>query len=574
MTKKFGVATRGACFLAGLLFSCMLAARSDSSVLAGSRPSPGIGATVTICSSVTLNVPARHWIWVPKKHWVNGRRLIVRRHGRIVYIHVHTAYRRAKAGIRCVSDPVAARIAQPENIAGLAAGETVTGPVAVAGRPPAVAGIPQYGKILSASPGSWTESPTSYGYEWLRCDSLAAKCHPISGASAPTHLLASADVGSTLRVRVTASNAAGRSAPADSAPTAVVTDAAGIEHLEYVFGDGLISVYDAAHEYGLVNTIALPQTEEGIRGVSVAPASHLLFISYGGDGLNFNGSVLAYDLVAERVVWTTHLETGIDSGQVSPDGERLYMPTGENSPSGIWNVLGTTNGAVIGTIQGGAGAHNTVASSDGRHVYLGGRNYNYLDVYETNTGSVRSVGPLIGGVRPFTVNGSNTLAFTTATGFDGFQVSSVTTGHVLFTVSFGPVPSGFSFTAPSHGISISPDEKRLYVIDSVDKEVLAYDVSKVAEGVAPKQLGAVAVAGLSGTESPCAYDCGRDGWLQRSIDGRFVYVGDSGEVVETDTLKVVATLPALLNTRKSLEIDWSGGVPVASSERTGAGQVG
>jgi WD40 repeat protein len=577
MKTKMGLAKRGACFLAVLLFSGMLAAQSDSTVLAGSRPSPRIGGTVTICSTVTLKVRAGHWIWVPKKRRVNGRQLIVRRHGRIVYVRVHAAYRRAKDGIRCISDLLAVRIAQPENVAlsaGLAAGETVTGPQPVAGRPPAVSGIPQYGKILSASPGSWTESPTSYTYEWRRCDSLAAKCHPISGASAPTHLLASADVGSTLRVRVTASNAAGQSAPADSSPTAVVTDAAGIEHLEYVFDDGLISVYDADHDYGLVNTISLPQTEAGIRGVSVAPASHMLFISYGGDGVNFNGSVLAYDLVAERVVWTTHLETGIDSGQVSPDGKRLYMPTGENSPSGIWNVLDTTNGTVIGTIQGGAGAHNTVASSDGRYVYLGGRNYNYLDVYETNTGSVRSVGPLIGGVRPFTVNGSNTLAFTTATDFDGFQVSSVTTGHVLFTVSFGPVSSGFSFTAPSHGISMSPDEKQLYVVDSVDKEVLAYDVSKAAEGVAPTQLGAIPVAGLSGTESPCAYDCGRDGWLQRSIDGRFVYVGDSGEVVETGTLKVVATLPALLNTRKSLEIDWSGGVPVASSERTGTGQVG
>jgi hypothetical protein len=184
------------------------------------------------------------------------------------------------------------------------------------------------------------------------------------------------------------------------------------------------------------------------------------------------------------------------------------------------------------------------------------------------------VGPLAGGVRPFTVNGSNTLAFTTATHFDGFQVSSVSSGKVLFTVSFGPVPSGFSFSAPSHGISLSPDEKQLYVIDSVHKEVQAYDVSGVAAGMAPTPLGAIPVAGLSGTESLCAYDCGRGGWLQRSIDGRFVYVGDSGEILETATRRVIATLPTLPNTKKSLEIAWSGGVPVASSERTGVGKIG
>jgi hypothetical protein len=104
--------------------------------------------------------------------------------------------------------------------------------------------------------------------------------------------------------------------------------------------------------------------------------------------------------------------------------------------------------------------------------------------------------------------------------------------------------------------------------------VQAYDVSRVSEGVAPARLGGVAVRALIGAESPCAYDCGRDGWLQRSVDGRFIYVGDSGEVIEAATMKTIATLPALLDTRKSLEIDWSHGLPIASSERTGVGEFG
>jgi hypothetical protein len=344
-----------------------------------------------------------------------------------------------------------------------------------------------------------------------------------------------------------------------------------VRHFEYVFDDGTFYVYDMDSSQQLVQTISLPQTEAGVRGVTVAPASHLLFISYGGDSAGFYGSVLAYDLVTEQVVWTVHLNTGIDSGQVSPDGSRLYMPTGELTPSGLWNILDTSNGAVIGTIQGGSGAHNTIASNDGRYVYLGGREYNYLDVYDTTTGNVRGIGPLVDTVRPFTVNGSNTLAFTTATDFDGFQVSSITTGSVLFTVSFGAVPEGFAFTGPSHGASLSPDEKQLYVIDSPNKEVRVFDVSRVATGIAPIELAAIPVAGLSGTETPCAYDCGRGGWLQHSLDGRFVYVGDSGEVIDTATRQVLTTLPPLLNTKKTLEVDWAGGVPVATSGRTGVG---
>jgi hypothetical protein len=439
--------------------------------------------------------------------------------------------------------------------------------------PPTISGTAQEGKKLTAAPGSWSEEPTSYKYKWRRCNAQGAHCTVIKTATATTYTVQAADVGYTLRVYVIARNAAGRSKVARSAQTALVRDGVGTQHYEYVFLDGSISVYDVDRSFKLLKTISLPQTESGVRGVTVAPSSHLLFIAYGGDGNGYNGSVLAYNLVAERVVWTVHLNTGIDSGQVSPDGKRLYIPTGENTPSGIWNILDAANGAVVGTIQGGSGAHNTVVSKNGRYVYLGGRGYNYLDVYDTSNGTVRGVGPLVGTVRPFTVNGSNTLAFTTATEFDGFQVSSIATGKPLFTVSFGAVPKGFAFSGPSHGISLSPDEKQLYVIDSPNKKVRVYDVSRVAEGIAPTQLGAISVAGLSGAETPCAYDCGRGGWLQRSVDGRLVYVGDSGEVIETATRKVIATLPTLLNTKKSLEVDWAGGVPVATSNRTGVGEL-
>jgi WD40 repeat protein len=330
------------------------------------------------------------------------------------------------------------------------------------------------------------------------------------------------------------------------------------------------------HEYKRLKTISLPQTKAEVRGVMAAPSTHLLFITFGGDGPangSGNGSVLAYDLVQEKVVWEVKLSTGIDSAAISPDGSKLYIPSGENTSTGIWNILSASNGGLIGTIQGPSGAHNTVASNDGRFVYLGGRSFNFLDAYEPATGKIKKIGPLTATVRPFTVNGSNTLSFTTATGFDGFQVSSITTGKVLFTTSFGAVPKVFPFTTPSHGVSLSPDERELSVIDAVHKEVQVWDVSKVKEGIAPTRIGVIPVAGLTGEESPCTYDCTRGGWLQRSVDGKLLFVGDSGEVIETATRKVLTTLPTLAQTKKSIEVDWQNGVPIATSGRSGVGGV-
>ena len=63
------------------------------------------------------------------------------------------------------------------------------------------------------------------------------------------------------------------------------------------------------------------------------------------------------------------------------------------------------------------------------------------------------------------------------------------------------------------------------------------------------------------------------GWLQHSRDGRYVYVGDSGDVIDTKTLTIVGFLPTLLRSRELLEIDWRGDRVVGTTSRTGLGYV-
>jgi len=85
-----------------------------------------------------------------------------------------------------------------------------------------VSGTLEDGKSITATTGSWTGSaPISYAAQWRRCDSTGSSCVDIAGATAFTYGLTSADVGSALRVVVTATNDGG-SSTATSAATAVV----------------------------------------------------------------------------------------------------------------------------------------------------------------------------------------------------------------------------------------------------------------------------------------------------------------------------------------------------------------
>ena len=89
---------------------------------------------------------------------------------------------------------------------------------------PVISGSTSVTGVLTASTGTWSNSPTGYAYKWQRCDAAGSACSDVPGATAQTYGLTAADVGSTMRVAVTASSSGGAST-ALSAQTAVVSAA-------------------------------------------------------------------------------------------------------------------------------------------------------------------------------------------------------------------------------------------------------------------------------------------------------------------------------------------------------------
>jgi chitodextrinase len=171
---------------------------------------------------------------------------------------------------------------------------------------PAISGATTVGSTLSATQGAWSGNPTSYGYQWRRCDGTGNTCSDISGAGTSTYTLTGADQASTLRVAVTATNTNG-SSTVSSLPTAVI--AAGVQAPTTPACDFTLSAGQSLPAASAGQTICLHggTYSGGISyGSSGAAGSPITIKSYpgetalisgpsGGTALKLNGSYVKLD---------------------------------------------------------------------------------------------------------------------------------------------------------------------------------------------------------------------------------------------------------------------------------------
>ncbi|MGD0196594.1 MAG: hypothetical protein ABSC56_01625 [Solirubrobacteraceae bacterium] len=98
----------------------------------------------------------------------------------------------------------------------------VVPPTPASSSPPTISGSAIVGQTLGESHGGWSNSPTGYAYQWEECNAAGADCTTIAGATSQSYVLTAADLGDTILVAETASNAGGAGAAASSAPTGPV----------------------------------------------------------------------------------------------------------------------------------------------------------------------------------------------------------------------------------------------------------------------------------------------------------------------------------------------------------------
>ena len=327
------------------------------------------------------------------------------------------------------------------------------------------------------------------------------------------------------------------------------------DYLEYG-GHGIL-VYDISDNYKLVKRIPTGGlkangTPSNVKGVAVSLSTNSIYITT-------LEALQRIDLATEKMVWEKKYEGGCDRLSISPDGKTIYLPTLEKEH---WNVVNAETGEVIKQIFTNSGAHNTLYGPDGTQVYLAGLRTPTLGVSDTRTHEmIKQVGPFSSAVRPFTINGSQTLCYVNVNGLLGFEIGDLKTGAKLHHVEVagfqqGPVKR---HGCPSHGIGLTPDEKEVWLCDAFNQRMHIFDNTVMP----PKQLASIELR-----DQP--------GWITFSLNGKHAYPS-TGEIVDIKTRKIITTLkdekgnPVM--SEKVVEIHMSGTMAVKVGDQFGIGRV-
>ena len=352
---------------------------------------------------------------------------------------------------------------------------------------------------------------------------------------------------------------------AAAVPLQCQTTASKEKHLLYVANPGIrnyeeygglgILVYDIDAGYKVVKRIptwkvAPGAKPENVKGIAASAKTGRVYVS------TIN-RIMALDAVSGKHIWDKAFEGGCDRLAISPDGKTLYVPQFEGP---FWTVVNAANGNVITKIETKAGSHNTIYSLDGKHVYMAGLKSQLLSIADTSTHKVSStVGPFSDVIRPFTINGSNTLCFVNLNKLLGFEVGDIKTGKKLHRVEVkgfeqGPVKR---HGCPSHGIALTHDEKELWVADGHNNQLHIFDATVMP----PKQTVSIKLR-----DSP--------GWISFSMDGRTAY-SSTGEIIDVASKMIVATLKdetgREVQSEKMLDMIVTKGKVTAAGDQFGVG---
>ena len=223
---------------------------------------------------------------------------------------------------------------------------------------PTISGITTFGQLLTTTNGTWSNTPTSYTYQWSRASTSGGSYSNISGAISSTYTLVAADVGQYLKATVTATNASG-SATSTSVATAQIAKAtptfSSWTNVTKTYGDANYTVTAPTVTGSLAGTFSYSSGTTSVISISgttftvAGGGSSIITTTFTPtDTANYNTATIANTVTVNKASQTAITITSTDATY----GSNLTLVSSGGSTGGTYNyskVSGncTLSGAVL-----------------------------------------------------------------------------------------------------------------------------------------------------------------------------------------------------------------------------------
>ena len=326
---------------------------------------------------------------------------------------------------------------------------------------------------------------------------------------------------------------------------------------------GSISIYDIDAGHRLIKTIHTVPDVGDVRGVAVGAVTGKLYVAYRNNaGV---GMIYCVNVNNETVLWNKAINPGVDRLAINPNGQLLYVPTGEEGSANYINVVDANAGDIVRRVYFSNRSHDTLYPLSGpifQETKATDGSGHYLYLIDPSSYAVSRIGPYSGILGPYAVESTTSYAVNNVTNHWGMQVVNLKTGQIITANIPNHHPSSGD-VGLLHGIGWSPDQSEVWQSSTWnDPQIYVWDTLKPMAPILKKRLALRSSRGAH--------------WLTFDIRGDHAYVApnkNSDEDTEIFNTRAHTSVGVIGSSEDMLEIDFLNGKISQVGDQFGIGRA-
>jgi YVTN family beta-propeller protein len=281
----------------------------------------------------------------------------------------------------------------------------------------------------------------------------------------------------------------------------------------------------------------------GAHGVNFSPDGSRVYISN-----ELTQTLDVYDREAATLIKKVELSGHPNNIAVTKNGDRIVVAVAHGQ--GGLDIVDAATLTLKKTISTNGGRlHNVYVTPDGKYVIGGSIPARKLYVFDLATEQLAWDLQMDLGIRPMAIeanpDGSTKRIFIQLSQLNGFAVVDFAARKEVARIGLPQPPQqyddgGYRTNEPSHGISVAPDNKTLWVTSIPNNAVYAYALDTL------KEIGHVDLPSLKVSGNPMPISAVAN-WTTFTPDGKYLYISNAGmrsvSVIDVADMKLVKAVP-------------------------------